>query len=122
VTTGAPNSRGTFSYAVTATFDEARVADEWIAWLRDGHIADVQLGGALNAEVVRRDPDPLGATGASSGAVVLEVRYRFASRESFDCYVREFAPKLRAEGAAKFPIERGVRQQRAMGVVVLDRG
>lgn len=120
--TDPPILRGAFSYSVTATFDDARVADEWIAWLRDGHIADVQRGGALSAEVVRRDPDSSGGTSAPNGAVVLEVRYRFVSRESFDRYVREFAPKLRAEGAAKFPVERGVRQQRAMGAVVIDCG
>ena len=94
-----------FSYVVRATFDAAPVADEWIAWLRDGHLADVMAGGALSAEVVRLDGEPL----------TLEVRYRFASRASFERYEREHAPRLRAEGAAKFS---GVRYVRTTGELV----
>ena len=35
------------SYVVHATFRDAAVLDEWIAWLRHGHLADVMAGGAL---------------------------------------------------------------------------
>ncbi|MFO0830081.1 MAG: DUF4286 family protein [Phycisphaerales bacterium] len=110
------DARGTFSYVVHASFDDPRVADEWIAWLRDGHLADVQRGGALSAEVVRLDRADAAAT-----SVACEVRYRFASRDAFDRYLRDVAPALRAEGLAKFPPERGIRYQRTTGDVVIDR-
>ncbi|MBL9147097.1 MAG: DUF4286 family protein [Phycisphaerae bacterium] len=100
------------SYVVHATFRDAAVLDEWIAWLRGGHLADVMAGGALTAEVVRLDGE----------AIAAEARYRFASRDAFARYEREFAPRLRAEGMAKFPPERGVTYRRATGVVEAERG
>ena len=36
-----------FAYTVTATFADSRVADEWITWLRNGHIGQVLEGGAI---------------------------------------------------------------------------
>jgi Domain of unknown function (DUF4286) len=97
-------------YTVHATFTDASVAREWVAWLRDGHLADVMRGGALDACVVRLDGEPL----------TFEVRYRFASRESFARYEREFAPSLRAEGLEKFPASRGVSYRRTVGVVEVE--
>lgn len=82
---------------------------EWIAWLREGHIAAVMRGGALSAEVVRLD----------GMEIRLEVRYMFVDRGSFERYEREFAPALRAEGSAKFPPGRGVSYERRVGEVVL---
>lgn len=100
-----------FLYTVTATFVDGHVADEWVAWLRDGHLADVLRGGALDATVVRLDGDPL----------TLEVHYHFASRESFATYERDAAPALRAEGMAKFPPSRGVSYRRSFGEIVVKR-
>lgn len=101
-------------YAVYATFTDPAVAQEWFAWLRDGHIADVQRGGALDARVVQLDAT---AEGEHPWVVV----YRFPSREAFARYEREFAPALRAEGLAKFPTSRGVSYRRAVGDVLLER-
>jgi Domain of unknown function (DUF4286) len=96
-------------YTVAAIFEDAAVAQEWIAWLRGGHLAEVMDGGALDAEVIRLD-----AT-AGSSATRYEVRYHFAGRESFTRYERDHAPRLRAEGLAKFPPQRGVRYERSVG-------
>lgn len=100
----------TLLYTVAATFDDAAVAEEWVAWLRDGHLAEVIAGGATEAEVVRLDAE---------GPARLEARYRFPSREAFARYEREHAPRLRAEGMARFPAERGVRLARSIGVSAL---
>ena len=110
-----PPSNGTFSYTVTATFEDERVLEEWVLWLRTGHLADVELGGALSSEVIRFDLD------GDTPSLTCEARYRFESRETFARYVREFAPALRAEGLAKFPPERGVQYRRATGTVVAGR-
>jgi Domain of unknown function (DUF4286) len=96
------------AYTVTASFTDAAVAEKWLRWLGEGHVADVLAGGAERAEIVRLD-------GPGSEC---EVRYRFPSREAFDRYLERHAPRLRAEGVARFPPERGVSYRRSVGEVV----
>jgi hypothetical protein len=72
------------AYVVAATFTDPSVADEWLAWLRGGHVAAVIAGGAESAEIVELDVEQ----GRS-----VEVRYRFGSRESFAAYERDHAPR-----------------------------
>ncbi len=78
-------------------------------WLLDGHFTDVIASGAGSASLTRFDDAPL----------ALEARYRFASRDSFAAYERDHAPRLRAEGLARFP--EGVRFERRLGDVLGDR-
>ena len=101
-----------FSYTVACALDDPAVADEWIAWLRDEHIADVCAAGALDAEVIRLDGTP----------VRCEVRYHFASREAFAAYERDHAPRLREEGLKRFPLQRGLTYDRRTGEVCVARG
>jgi hypothetical protein len=96
------------AYTVTAEFTDAAVAEEWLRWLRGGHLLEVLAGGATTAEIIALDgPTPS-----------YEVRYRFPSREAFLCYEREHAPRLRAEGLRLFPPERGVTYRRSLGAVL----
>jgi hypothetical protein len=101
-----------FAYTVSCTFDDPAVADEWITWLRNEHLAAVLAAGAWDAEVVRMDGKPLRC----------EVRYHFESREAFARYERDHAPALRAEGLKRFPAERGLQYQRTTGVVCAANG
>lgn len=78
------------SYVVRMDFDDPSVLAEMRAWLEDPHVADVLAAGAVAAELVVLD-----------GALALEVRYRFASREAFADYERDHAARLRAEGVAR---------------------
>ena len=96
------------AYTVSCTFNDPAIADEWIGWLRDEHLAEVCAAGALDAEVIRFDGTP----------VRCEVRYHFASREAFVAYERDHAPRLRAEGLKRFPPERGLQYARSLGDVV----
>jgi hypothetical protein len=96
------------AYTVTATFANPRIADEWVAWLREEHLAEVLAAGALDGEVIRMD-------GAEHSAVRCEVRYHFASRESFEAYERDHASRLRTQGLERFPPERGIQYQRTVG-------
>jgi hypothetical protein len=98
------------AYTVTVTFDDPRVAAEWVSWLRDVHLADVCAAGALDAEVVRFDGSPARC----------EVRYHFGSREQFAAYERDHAPRLRAEGLRRFHPDRGVRYERSLGDVLVE--
>ena len=95
-------------YTIAVTFPDEETAGRWLKWMRDGHAAEVLAGGATAAEVVRRD-----------GPVIeYEARYSFPSREAFDQYEREHAPRLRAEGLRHFPTEYGIHYHRSTGVVV----
>ena len=95
-------------YTVTAEFDDEHVLDEWLAWLRDGHLADVRAAGALDSEVIRWE----GAERCCS------VHYHFADRDAFAAYERDHAPRLREGGIQLFPPSRGIRYRRGVGVVV----
>ncbi len=100
----------TLLYTVEASFTDPVVAEEWIAWLRDGHLAEVMQGGALDATVVRIDTP-------GEATTLCRVHYRFASREAFARYERDFAPALRADGVARFPTSRGIEYRRSTGLI-----
>lgn len=74
-------------YAVRIDFEDAALRDEFGIWLRDRHIKDVLAAGAQGAKLYVH-----GDTHA------IEVRYTFDSREAFDSYERDHAPRLRADG------------------------
>jgi hypothetical protein len=95
------------AYTVCVTLPDEALAREWLRWLREGHVQDMLAGGASAAEFVALDQP----------ALAYEVRYRFPSREAFDRYERESAPRLRAEGLRLFPVEKGVAYRRSVGVV-----
>jgi Domain of unknown function (DUF4286) len=95
-------------YTVFATLPDATTADEWLRWLRDGHIAAILEAGASSAEILALDGTPS----------AFEVRYRFPFREAFERYEHEIAPRLRAEGIQRFPAERGIAYRRSVGVVL----
>ena len=97
-----------FRYTVIAQFEQADIADEWVAWLRGGHCRAVIEGGALSGEVVRLDPE---------SDLRYEVRYDFPDRETFTAYQTHHAPGLIAEGLERFPTTRGIIYARSTGSV-----
>lgn len=42
-------------------------------------------------------------------------------RACFETYERDHAPRLRAEGLARFPVESGIRYSRSLGEIVGGR-
>lgn len=108
---------GRIAYTVTATIPTAATAREYLEWLRTGHLAQVLAGGALAAEVVKY-PDEERTAGESTGEVVIEVRYTFATPGSFRAYEQDHAPQLRAEGLKKWGNEAGIRFERRLGSIV----
>lgn len=96
------------AYTVACTFTDPDVAERWADWLRDGHLADVCAAGAIDALAVKIDGESLR----------YEARYRFASRVAFEDYERDHAPRLRAEGLTKFPLELGLSYERSVGEIV----
>lgn len=83
-------------YEVNVEVDAA-AQDEYRAWLRD-HIAEILalpgFTGAKSFEVL--EPPP------SAGRVGLSVQYTLIDRAALDDYLRDHAPRLRADGIARF--------------------
>ena len=102
-----------YSYVVRIAIDDARVFDAYVDWLRDQHVGDVCASGA-------RDADLLVMDGRQGEPLVVEAHYRFVSRDAYEKYEREQAPRLRAQGLnelQRLGVEpgRGVTIQRATG-------
>ena len=92
-------------YEVNLEFDVA-IAAAYRAWLAT-HVQDVlALPGFVSAQV-HEVVDPL----PTAGRVGLSVRYVVRDADLLDAYLREHAPRLRAEGLERFG-EEGVRTRR----------
>ncbi len=80
-------------YEVRASCEPA-IADDYRAWL-DGHITEIlAIPGFIGAELLAEDSD--------DGRRVWTVRYHLADRAALEAYLRDHAPRLRADGAARF--------------------
>jgi len=103
-------------YAVTATLPDERLREEYVGWLAGGHVQQVIAAGASEARVVVLDPEA-DAVGGENATSRVESVYIFPTRTALDAYFRDHAPRLRAEGVARFA-SRGVTFQRRIGRVV----
>ena len=76
---------------------QRKVAAEYRVWL-DAHVQEIlALPGFLGAEVFeRREPVP------DAGEVALCTQYRLRDAAALADYLREHAPRLRADGIARF--------------------
>ena len=82
----------------------------YLEWIQSGHLDQVRRGGATTATLVK----------VLEPASPLEVAsiYTFASREAFDVYLRDHAPRLRSEGVARFGPQSGVTFRRQVGTIL----
>ncbi len=97
-------------YAVRAIFPDQSFVQPYLDWLVDGHINDVLGGGAVSGYAIIESDLP------ENHAVVS--RYLFPSRDAFDQYERETAPRLRKEGSEKFGPHTGIVMSRTLGTVI----
>ncbi|MGN6222045.1 DUF4286 family protein [Pseudoxanthomonas sp.] len=73
------------------------IAEAHARWL-DAHVREMLgFAGFLEAEILDRHDPP-----AEPGTVARSVRYRLADRAALDAYLRDHAPRMRAEGIARF--------------------
>ena len=81
-----------------------------LEWIQSGHLDQVRKGGATTAMLVN----------VTEPAAPLEVAsiYTFPSREAFDVYLRDHAPRLRSEGLRRFGPGSGVRFRRQVGTIL----
>ena len=98
------------AYTVIITFSEPELVPQYVSWLSGGHIRQVCEAGALSGLVVLLDP-------ALDELPTLEVRYLFPSRAALERYLTDHAPRLRAEGLARFGPASGVTYRRTTGTV-----
>ena len=85
----------TVQYEVNLEADAA-IEGPFDTWLRD-HIADVlQFDGFLSAEILDDESVP------PPGRVRRTVQYRLRDRTALETYLREHAPRMRAQGVEKF--------------------
>ena len=81
-------------YEVRADVERA-IAGDYRAWL-DAHIREIlAIDGFTEAELLTED-------GADGERVVWIVRYHLDSREALETYLRDHAPRLRADGIERF--------------------
>jgi hypothetical protein len=83
-------------YEVNIDLDAA-IRGDYLAWL-DAHVAEIcALPGFIGAQVFEVADPP-----AAPGRAVLCVQYRLRGQADLDRYLAEHAPRLRAEGLARF--------------------
>ncbi|KRD77009.1 DUF4286 family protein [Lysobacter sp. Root983] len=83
-------------YEVNLDLDAA-IADDYRAWLGPHTREILALPGFLDARIHTQLDPP-----AEPGRVRLSVRYRLDRQESLDAYVRDHAPRMRADAVARF--------------------
>lgn len=88
---------------------DAGVRESYRAWI-DGHVREIlALPGFERAELYVEDAD--------GGEPVFVIRYHLVSRAALEDYLRDHAPRLRAEGLARF----GDRMRATRRVLALER-
>jgi hypothetical protein len=104
-----------FYYCVTTTLYHAENRLKYIEWLRSGHIQAVARW-AKRAEIIEVIPEA-----HTSEIFQVKSLYLFDSKESFEIYLKEGAPSLRAEGA-KIIEALGATISRESGLVIDFKG
>ncbi|NUO74833.1 MAG: DUF4286 family protein [Lysobacter sp.] len=92
----APSSAAGVIYEVDVDVDAA-IADDYRAWLGPHTREILALPGFIDVGIHTQLEPP-----AAAGRVRLSVRYRVDSLASLEAYVREHAPRLRADAVARF--------------------
>jgi hypothetical protein len=82
-------------YNVTTSL-EPQIADEWLSYMRDHHMAEVVGTGCFIKSSLLRLLDE------QDGGITYAAQYFAVSLEQLDAYQEHFAPALRAEMDQKF--------------------
>jgi len=106
---------GPILYTVQCRCPSAEKAALWVAWLRGGHIGEVLGAGASSAAIIRLDPE---SNDENDQGVTLQVQYRFNDRSTYQQYIDDHAPRLRAEGLERFPADDGFVYSRTVGTII----
>lgn len=97
------------AYTVKCQIRNPDLAEKWLEWMKNEHIADVLAAGANDAELIKLESliDP--------SVSCFEVRYHFENKDAYDAYLKNHAPTLRQKGMDKFPVDEGLVYSRTAG-------
>ncbi len=101
-------------YTVRTTLPTVQLRGRYLSWLVPDHVLAVKTGGAEDVRVVLPD------RASDTAPAVVEVQYVFSSRTTFDTYVRDHAPALRADGLRRFPPETGITYERQVAEIAAE--
>ena len=112
----------TILYTVRVTCPSIQIRGRFLAWLSPDHVLQVKAGGASAARIVLPDraSDSTTASPELAERAIVETQYVFPSRKTFDTYIREHAPALRADSMKHFPPESGVSFERQVAEIAIE--
>ncbi|GAB3389999.1 DUF4286 family protein [Lysobacter fragariae] len=84
------------TYEVNVDLDEAIRAD-YLAWLA-GHVEEILALPGFTGATILEVADPPAAAGRAS----LSMQYHLIGMDALEAYFRDHAPRLRADGVARF--------------------
>jgi ribosomal protein L11 methylase PrmA len=76
---------------------EATVAEQWLQWMKEEHLADMMSTGLFSDYRMSRLMEQDEAEG-----VTFVVQYHTDSIENYQSYLDDYAPKMRQKGLSKF--------------------
>ncbi len=101
-------------YTVRASCKDLQQRGRYLSWLTPNHVAEVMAGGATSVRIVLPDRE------SETAPAVVETQYVFPSRKAFETYVRDHAPRLRADGLKHFPLESGITYARQTAEIATE--
>jgi hypothetical protein len=112
----------TILYTVRVTCPNIQIRGRFLAWLSPDHVLQVKAGGATAARIVLPDRanDAAPASPELADRAIVETQYVFPSRKTFDTYIRDHAPTLRADVQKHFPPESGVTFERQVAEIAAE--
>lgn len=103
-------------YTVRAACKDIQQRGRYLSWLTPNHVAEVMAGGATAVRIVLPDRE------SDAAPAIVETQYVFPSRKAFDAYIRDHAPRLRADGLKHFPPDCGVTYARQVAEIATELG
>jgi len=101
-------------YTVRAACKDVQQRGRYLSWLSPNHVVELMKHGATGVRIVL--PDRAGDTAPA----VVETQYTFPSRKTFDDYIRDHAPALRADGLKHFPPDSGITYERQVAEIAAE--
>lgn len=101
-------------YTVRTTCPSVQARGRYLAWLSPNHVVELMKCGATAVRIVLPD------RASDTAPAVVETQYTFPSRKTFDDYIRDHAPALRADGLKHFPPDSGLTYERQVAEIAAE--
>lgn len=101
-------------YTVRTTCPSSQIRGRYLSWLSPNHVVELMKCGATAVRIVLPDRT------SDTAPAVVETQYTFPSRKTFDDYIRDHAPALRADGLKHFPPDSGITYERQVAEIAAE--